>query len=153
MPYTYEHEVDVILDDTQRGLLNLLFQSTWNGPPQNVVSASIREQAGSLKIIEVTGHKTVANESQLPDPPVDIVETNGTTFTFVHIEQHQLNAGQITQLNNFVASVWPGVTSDVRRLDFLKVGDNMRATLLGEMTAANATDLPTGKRFRVKTKS
>ena len=153
MPYTYDHEEKVILDETQRGLLNMLFQSTWTGPPQNVLSAMIRNQAGNVKIIEVTGTKDIVNENQLPDPPFEIVNTDGSIFTVQLTERGRLNAGQITQLENFIASVWPGAVDDVLRLDFLLTPDGMRATLLGELSAASAGDLPTGKRFRVKTKS
>lgn len=153
MPYTYDHEVIEILDETQRGLLNLLFQSTWTGPPQNVVSAMIRVQAGNAKIIEVTGTKDLANEALLPDPPFELVDTDGSIFTVQLTERGQLNPGQVTALNNFIASVWPGSVGDVRQLDFLKTDFGMRATLLGEMSAATADDLPKGKRYRVKTKS
>jgi hypothetical protein len=159
MPYTYAHEEVVVLDATQRGLINLLFQSTWNGPPANVTGATIRNQAGGdVRIIEVTGEKVLANETLLPDPPVEIVSTDGNSFTIQLTQRGQLNPGQITQLNNFIASVWPGAVTDVEQLDFLRVLDEaqawqMRATLRGSLPAATADDLPKGKRFRVKTKT
>ncbi len=153
MSYVYDHEEVTILDESQRGLINLLFQSTWSGPPQNVLGAAISNQAGNVKMIEVTGTKDIVNENQLPDPPFEIVDTDGSIFTIQLVERSRLNSGQITQLNNFIASVWPGAVDDVRRLDFLKVGVDMRVTMLGELSAATADDLPKGKRFHVKSKS
>jgi len=153
MPYEYEHEEITLLDATQRGLLNMLFQSTWGAQPQNVTGATIRDQAGTIKVVEVTGLKVIHNEAQLPDPPFDVVSTDGSSFTIQLTKRAQLNAGQITQLNNFIASVWPGAVTDVRQLEFFLVDGNMRVHLLGELSAATAGELPKGKRFRVKTKS
>jgi len=158
MPYTYDHEEVVVLDGTQRGLINLLFQSTWNGPPANVTGATIRNQAGTVRVVEVTGQKDITNENQLPDPPFDIVDTDGSVFTIQLTKRGQLNPGQTNQLNNFIASVWPGATGDVAELEFLRFEDEtqtlqMRATLRGALSAATADDLPKGKRFRVKTKT
>lgn len=158
MPYTYAHEEVVVLDETQRGLINMLFQSTWNGPPANVTGATIRNQRGGARIIEVTGEKVLANETLLPDPPVEIVSTDGNSFTIQLVQRGELNPGQINQLNNFIASVWPGAVTNVDQLDFLRILDEtqtwrMRATLRGSLPAATADDLPKGKRFRVKTKT
>jgi hypothetical protein len=152
MPYTYEHIEVVDLDSSQRGLLNALFQSTWSGPPANVVSATLGGQAGSIKMLEVVGTRTY-NEAQLPDPPVDIVDTDGSTFTVQLTERGALNAGQIVQLNNFIASVWPGAVGDVHRIEFMLVEGVMRTTLYGVLSAANANALPKGKRFRVRTRT
>lgn len=158
MPYTYSDKVVEVLDETQRGLINQLFQSTWSGPPANVLGATIRTQAGDVKVIEVTGTKLINNESQLPDPPFDVVDTDGSKFTIQLTERGGLNPGQINALNNFIASVWPGNIADVVLIDFLRIVDDddafqMRVTLQGTMTAPTADDLPKGKRFRIRNKS
>lgn len=158
MPYTYEHIEEVILDGTQRGLFNTFVASVWTGNPNDVVNAVMRIQASDVVVLEVTGTKDYANEAALPDPPLDVVATDGTAFTVQFIERGGLNPGQIVQMNSFIAAVWPGATSDVAQMDFQRVLDasetwQMRATLRGVLTAATAANLPQGKRFRVKTKT
>lgn len=153
MPYTYEHKEETILDGTQRGLFNSFVAATWTGNPNDVTNATMRIQASDVVIVEATGTKNYANENALPDPPLDIVTTDGTAFTVQSTDRGSLNGGQIIQMNNFIASVWPGATSDVGQMDFQRVGSEMRATLRGNLTAATADDLPKGQRFRVKTKT
>lgn len=158
MPYTYEHLEDVILDTTQRGLFNSFVASTWSGNPNNVTHATMHLQGTGIVIVEATGTKDYPNEAALPDPPLDIVDTNGTAFTVQSVDRGDLNPGQIVQMNSFIASVWPGSISDVTEMVFQRVLDEeetwqMRATMRGVLSAATAGDLPQGKRFRVKTKT
>ena len=158
MPYTYDHSEEAILDGTQRGLFNSFVASTWTGSPNNVISAVMRIQGLDVVILEVVGTKNYANETVLPDPPLDVVDTDGTAFTVQFLERGTLNPGQIIQMNNFISSVWPGAVSDVTQMEFLRVLDDdeiwqMRAILRGTLSAATSADLPHGKRFRVKTKT
>lgn len=155
MPYEYEHIEETILDVTQRGLFNSFIASTWSGSNNNIVRATVTPQAGGAVIVEVTGSKSAATAAQLPDPPVVIIDTDGTSYTYEHTDRAPLTPGQTTQLNTFIASVWPGVTTDVSVLNFQAVQDEaqtwqMRATLYGTLTAVDGSDLPRGKRFKIK---
>lgn len=153
MPFTYDHIEDVILDGTQRGLFNSFVASTWSGNPNNVTEATMNIQATDVVVVQATGTKDYVNANALPDPPLDIVSTDGAAYTVQSTDRGSLNAGQIVQMNNFIASVWPGSVSDVVQMQFTRTGSDMRAKLFGELTAATGAELPQGKRFRMKTKT
>ena len=157
MPFTYEHEEVAILDATQKSHFVTFVMNVWDGASGDITGVSIRRQGPSARIIEVTGTKTMTAAS-LPDPPIDIINTDGTNFTLRQTIRQSLTGPQLAQVGTFVSSVWPGSPGDVSRLDFDRIVDEtqtvqVRAKLFGTMTAATAANLPTGTQFRIRTKT
>lgn len=154
MSYEYEHVEETILNVTQRGLFNTFAASTWSGSVNNITAAKVTPVLDA-PVCEVTGTKVAANEGQLPDPPVTIIDTDGSSFTYAHTDSGTLNPGQTLQFNNFLASVWPGSATDVTHVHFMLVQNDaqewqMRVRMHGTLTAATGGELPRGKRFRIK---
>jgi hypothetical protein len=154
MPYDYEHIEEVIMDATQRGAFNSFIQSTWAGNPNDIIRASVQPQPNTKWFVQVTGTKLVV-QAALPDPPFEVIERVGANYRLEVTERGALNTGGQTNLETFIATVWPGAVADVTGIEFLAVQDEdlvwqMRVTLRGNLTAATGGDLPAGKRFRVK---
>lgn len=153
MPITFRHSELVILTEAQEAAFVSFVTGIWPGTAANIQGASLRKEnldEGGFEVrFAVRGIIVATTPAQLPTPPFQLDELDGSEYRYEHIEQVVLTAGQISAFANFLALAWSGSVGDVDRVSFTRVeeqsgapGIDIQAQISGTKTVAAIGDLP-----------